>query len=533
MEEKPSLEERVQFLEKRVKYLEERLNVTMQPKNIASSFPVKPTEYTESKPIEWDVLIFQKILPRLFIFVLIIGLLWGFKAVSDFGLITNSIKIIIGFTVAMGLILIGMMQIKLHRKILGQVLVGGAIPTLMFTTFAMHQLYNMTGPTVTFVLNVIWIGLGLFFTYKYKSQGIGIVSTVGGVFVPFLIENTVSHIPSFILYETILYTLFLWISLRYRYKILYIVSAVFLHMSLLIFFLIVRIPVELKWLAVSPIVIQQFSILYGFLKTKNMLKYQAYILFSSLMLSSLWLSIVLTDQESSVIFAAFFIIYSCSFYFYKKDPLRAPIFVANIAASLLFFTEMLIPELSFEIIIGSSMIFMFLSQKYKSVFHFLLFLITYVISFFMMANYPISNWLSWEMLHWIIFIVATGYGIHHLPASSKKGKALTYSMGTPYLAILILVFTSMISSLIAGDASQNGERFIMSILWVAVAVFFMIVGHSAKIQQGKYVGVGILFVTLGKVILIDIHFLSVAIRAALFILLGVVGLVVSRIFYRK
>src|SRR5690606_33607357 len=140
-------------------------------------------------------------------------ILWGFKAASEYGIITDTVKVIGGFVVAGVFIVIGIMQFKQKRNVLGQVLIGGAIPILMLTTFAMHQLYDMTGSSLSFVLNVLWIGAGLYFTYRYRSQAIGLVSSVGGVFVPFLIESTSPNIPVFVFYETILYVSFLSIAL--------------------------------------------------------------------------------------------------------------------------------------------------------------------------------------------------------------------------------------------------------------------------------------------------------------------------------
>ncbi|CAM3885278.1 DUF2339 domain-containing protein [Lederbergia lenta] len=544
MEGKHNLEERVQHLENRVRYLESKLQM-IQPEKVADEkaanfthdIPVSKTdsviEPKENNVIEWDVLIFQKILPRLFIFVFIIGVLWGFKAASDYGYLTATVKILLGFITAIAFVIIGIRQLKQGRTVLGQVLVGGAIPILMLTTFTMHQLYDMTGPEVAFLLNIIWIGLGLFFTYKYKSQSIGIVSAIGGVFVPFLIESTAPNIPVFVFYETLLYVLFIWLALRSRYIILYYLSAILLNIALLLFIIFAGVPENDKWLAVSPVLVQQIALLTGFIKTSYSLNKQAYTLFSSVLLSSLWLGVVLTDSESSIVFAIIALLYGVSFYYYQKDTVRAPIFIANALMGILFFVKMMSNELTIEMLIGSSLIYMYIAHKYKSLFHTLLGILTYFIGAISIIYKFIPAWISWEMLHWLVLIIATSYAIYYLANRRKEDYQTTMNIGVPYVSILLLAFTAMLSILLADNASESMERIIMSILWIIIAIAFMLVGKSLSIIQGKYIGAGILFLTLAKIILIDIYFVSVAVKALLFIILGIVGLLVSRAYYKK
>ncbi|MBS4206115.1 DUF2339 domain-containing protein [Lederbergia citrea] len=529
MESKPSLEERVQHLENRVRHLEKKLDIISPDSK--ETLTVNPSKLQKS--IEWDVLIFHKILPRLFILVFIIGVLWGFKAASDYGFLTENVKVALGYFVAAALIFLGMLQLKQKRTVLGQVLLGGSIPILMLTTFAMHQLYDITGPEFSFILNVLWIGLGLYFTFKYKSQGIGIVSSVGGVFVPFLIESTSPNIPVFVFYETILYVFFIWLALRQRYTILYYVSAVFLNIALLLFFITVNIPEEYKWISVSPIIFQQFALLSGFLKSHHFLKQQAYTLCSSIILTSLWVQAAFTDKESSIVFAAIALLYAACYYLNITDVKRAPIYIANGLIGFLLFVEMLADNLTPEVLIGSSIVYMFVSKKYKSFFHALLSGFTYIIAFFLVFDKSITAWISWEMLHWTVFIAATGYALHFLVSTKKKDGRIIYNFGVPYLAILLLMFTTLLSELLAGNAGENTERFIMSTLWIAIAVLFMVLSRPLSIRQGKYVGAGILFFTLAKIIIVDIPFVSIAVRAMMFILLGIVGLIVSRAYDKK
>lgn len=47
--------------------------------------------------------IFTRALPRIFMVILVLGVLWGLKLVSDYGFLSDSIKIIGGFALSIGL----------------------------------------------------------------------------------------------------------------------------------------------------------------------------------------------------------------------------------------------------------------------------------------------------------------------------------------------------------------------------------------------------------------------------------------------
>jgi len=527
VEKSELLEKRIEQLEERIRFLEEQIHT--KP-NIQLQRSIIHEQQEVNKPIEWDVLIFQKILPPLFIVVFIMGVIWGFKAVSDYGFLQPTVKVIIGYVVGFVLIALGIWQIKKSRKNLGHMLLGGSIPILMLTTFAMHQLYNISGPTVAFICNLIWITLGVFLTYKYRSQGIGIVAVVGGVFVPFLIKSTSPNIALFSLYETVLFTVFLWISLKYSYRVLYFISVVFLQVAILVFFIFTNVPDTYKWIAMLPIFVQHCALLVILLKTNQMLKEQAYTLFSIMLLIALWIRVIFTDNEATVLMTIITLIYGICYYVYREDSIRAPIFIANASVALLNIMQLQTDNLLFEGIIGFSFIYFFVYKKFKHTLHLILFSISYIVAFYYVLSFTITGWLSWEMLHWTIFLIGTVYGVYLLTRIFNNKTIL--NIGVSFVAIMILYYLHMIAFVVSGESGGNMERVVTSALWIIVAILFMVLNRFS-LPQGKYVGVSILFVTLAKIILFDISFVSVAIKALLFIVLGVVGLLVSRAYYKK
>src|SRR5699024_8191570 len=142
-----------------------------------------------SKPVEWEVLIFQKVVPRVFIFIFILGVLWGLKASYDYGIITIQVILTLSILLSISMATLGVFQIKRNHPVLGQVLIGGSRPIFMLTIFSMHQIYFMIGPGIAMTLNIAAILAGVIFTYSFLSESIGIISVVGGILVPYLIDT--------------------------------------------------------------------------------------------------------------------------------------------------------------------------------------------------------------------------------------------------------------------------------------------------------------------------------------------------------
>ncbi|MBA2876245.1 DUF2339 domain-containing protein [Thermaerobacillus caldiproteolyticus] len=111
-----------------------------------------PVQQKESGPIDWEYVIGRVWLPRIFIFVLLLGLVWGFTLAAAMGILTEPIRILMGFAGSGLLVWLGEKQIKKQRESLGKALLSGALSLLILTTFAMHVLYDMVPGVVAFIL---------------------------------------------------------------------------------------------------------------------------------------------------------------------------------------------------------------------------------------------------------------------------------------------------------------------------------------------------------------------------------------------
>ncbi|USK36208.1 DUF2339 domain-containing protein [Bacillus sp. F19] len=96
------------------------------------------------------------------------------------------------------------------------------------------------------------------------------------------------------------------------------------------------------------------------------------------------------------------------------------------------------------------------------------------------------------------------------------------------LAITTFIFATML--VLAAALNMSFEIRMMSVtgIWALYAVVCVVFGVLKNHRNVRILGIGLLFLTLSKLVLLDLISLSLVLRAILFIALGTVGIGVSR-----
>jgi len=100
-------------------------------------------------------------------------------------------------------------------------------------------------------------------------------------------------------------------------------------------------------------------------------------------------------------------------------------------------------------------------------------------------------------------------------------------------AFLLLIFITEVTNVLTKYGSVDLQHLSVSFAWIAYAALMVTYGILRNRRTARLAGVLLLFVTLAKLIIVDIPSVSVFIRAVLFMGLGGVGILVSRLFYRR
>ncbi|MEF3353267.1 DUF2339 domain-containing protein [Paenibacillus sp. GYB006] len=497
-----------------------------------------PQENIRQKETDWEHLIARVWLPRVFLFVFLIGLIWGFKAAVDGGYITEGMRCIIGLLAGAAFVYLGARQHKHQRLLLSQVLLAGSIGIFMLTTFAAHYLYDFMSAPIAFILNVLWTVLGLLFSYRYKSQTLGVLAIVSGILTPFLVDNNPST-PFFVCYEVLLYTSAMIFAIRHRFVTLLYTSFILIHPAFLIFSMVGSISND-RWIVYGALV-QHLILLASILLRTGILNHQHRVLISSFVLTAIWSRLIL-ESDIVLILLSFTLLYSAiSAYTWRKgfkDTL--PYMLAISSYSLLFLLmEMAQNKWVVGLFIIEGFIALALGFIIKSLFQKINGLLIYLVGFLaggIILLGGMDSLASVNTFIWIVILLTLAgiivllryYSAENQNQTKEWIRVLYYGLG-----VLFLIFITDVTTVLTQNVSDNAQHLIISSTWVGYAIAVIAYGLKKKTKQVRLAGIALLFLTLIKVIFFDLPTVSMIMKAVLFIGLGGIGILLSRFFYKK
>lgn len=563
-------DERIDQLEKRVTELEKAINALkaeIEYSAIGSRSPIidshpSPTQFQENKSkskkertpdqhldllngaqqkeqrkghqkekLDLEKLLTQVWLPRIFMVVKLLGVLWGFKVAVDYGFLTPVVRIIMGYVVGTALIYLGQKQITKAREKLGIALLGGSYSILLFTTFAANVLFGFFPSPLAFILNVIWLGAGLFLASKHHSQALGIFIAIGGYLIPFLIVS--GENPSiwvFASYETILYLVLLYFSLRKKFIILYFAAFALLHFTFIYYSIAAGFISNDDPLAYG-IILQFLFITVTYLKGTLYTTEQMATLFTSFVLTTGWVNLTLTDfaaeQFSLVITIAFLLIT----YFFKNDKNRMVIAsVVSAFALISWFFHIFEWDVLQVFLLMEGVGLLYLGWNLQSSLQKFVGAFIYLIAFAIAIVNNYEKLLSIDSVIWLTLVISTGYVLYGILKYEKNQEVFKW-IAVGINVFVWLRYTLLLIPLLLAGLDENVIQMTISFVWAILSVALVVFGVKRNKMSVRLTGVGLLFISLIKVVFFDLFMVSIAIRAILFIGIGVIGILISRIFY--
>lgn len=497
---------------------------------------VKQVDISAFKPEPFNIIKFcQTWLPRIFVGIMLLGVIWLFKAGVDAGLLTPAIRVVFGIVLSAGLYYVGDIQIKRERQALGLVLAGGSITGIVLTTFAAHYLYEFIPASIAFVCNIIWVVLGIYLAKRYRSEYLAIFVAVGAFLVPFLLNSTTPNTYIFFSYETILTISLLWYALRNLYKYLYMISYVVAAIVLFVFFVVMSILVENVQV--------QLTVVYGaihlllfwhmfserrFIQEARLAIFSANAVFFILAISQIpefttWGLVI-----SAFVHAVMFVLE------YRKNK-------HSVFSNLIFgfamgsFSLAILYEYSLVnaaiILLLQGFLGMVTAIKVKQNIKLYVGATIYAIGMVQTIFSPFDEFISAGFVAHIILIGTFYYCmIQAKEVLASLGKYV-YSIALYSLMVIVFITITRIGEVLSTDGSIISVS--VSLLWMVYALFAVWFGRYRQMNEILYAGLVVLVVTVGKLFLLDLPEVSMMIRAVLFLIVGSIGIVISRMFFSK
>ncbi|MGI2297622.1 DUF2339 domain-containing protein [Paenibacillus sp. GXUN7292] len=499
-------------------------------------------------------------LPRVFIVVLLLGVLWGFLAIVVNGHLSQEVRCILGVLLGAILYGTGVQQTKKDRAGLGKVLLGGSLGVFILSLSAAHLLYDLISAPVAIILYMAVLVLITYTSLKWRSQTLLVLSTLSGYMIPFLVAYNSSSEYLFIGYQLVFSIFMFLLATRYNYQVAYWFSFGLLHFS---FILALALDyTENEALILTALTIQHLVLLVQFIRRKQSNAEQLAMQFVSFLLLAMWANLLYNDSNLyPIMLAAGALIYGAAAYHFMKIASQAAAdheqqsfhrhrvdvsMVIATAAVFLFIMNWSGMAYSSIAVFAEGVLALILGAKIKYTLQKITGSILAIISgVWIITDAPVKI-VSTETLGWIVLlagiaVIYAAYSKWIFPKtqqSTEADGAIGHDNNKLLLSALLwleaalgLIFVSIIVNLATKGMESDIRHFILSGAWLLYALGAIAVGMIFKLSKARLTGMLFLFVVLMKVILIDVPDVSLSIRAIMFIVLGAVGIAVSRLLY--
>jgi uncharacterized membrane protein len=493
-------------------------------------FPDEENEpFIEKEPFDFSV---ERWLPKVFLFVLLIGSIWGFMAASQNGWVTPGLRVLTGAVISMVMYYLGERYIRDQRK-LALTLLSGSIVLAIITLFSANILYGYIGGLITNLLLLVIISVGLLTSHKHGSEVILCLIGAGAYLFPFIFAGDERNEWLFYGYELVLFFVLMTFSTVKRYRIAWNIHYYLLYFSL--FFFAVFGVGAMTLTVLIPFAIQHAYVLLLIVLGRD--ERVSAEMIPALVSGSFILLGLLNDIYAAiplfyyVTFAAVYI--GVSFIEPKeKKQTKYVLLVLGFLHVLLFLFELLEYDWRFVLVGLQATALLWLAGRRESYLGLVASILLMMCSFLGVLVGASDDFFTIELS---IFVIAFGYVYLFSHYNKKESSFLNVSTTAikVVLTVIVMFFVLRLTDfiVIGWDYTQRTTAFTVAI--AALSIAYLIFGESRKDAFYRWVGISFLALALVKFFLADLVFLDFTIRAMILIPIGVIGLVLSRFLYKK
>jgi uncharacterized membrane protein len=382
------------------------------------------------------------------------------------------------------------------------------------------------------------MGIAIALAYYHRAESLSVLAAVAGFLLPFVVSSHSHSLVFFVSYELLISLGFFGYALWQQQTVLRYVALAQLQVAYLLY----AISKGNRPLLAEALLAQH--IVYAGSRFLRKFRAVAYIpLASSLGLTVLWVFVSLQTQAITVSLSLLGGVYLVAIW---KERVYFSIGLVSILALLLihlFPPEAYYPLLFVEFATGM-IVSLFYRQRWSVLSNAILFSMA-TISFLLFTQRtlvfrPFDKVMSMQNGTFVICLLAVVavYFVARWWTATRPDDMLKETRVWRQIALwvfngLLLVYVTDLDLTVFREQTLNVKMLTMSLIWMAYAVFMLAVGILKNIKNVRIVGMVFLFVTLGKVILFDFPSVTMVVRAVLFLMLGGLGVMASRFFYRR
>lgn len=451
-------------------------------------------------------------LPRVFMFILLLGVLWGLKVGMDYGVITNPVRVALGYAGTILLYYLGMRYVRSGKKGFGLTLLGGFIGLGILTTFAAHHLYGYLSFTVAFLLGVVYIIAGLLLSRKMKSETLTLFSGIAGFLLPFLLEGQGATAIQFCAYILLLFLSLFYVSLSQQHKFSFYITFVLFHLTLF-FYAILDSGYEAEGILVATVLIQHGVILFFYVKGKiSRSIFTEGLLYSNFVFTIAWIKLLEHVPEVTFYGLLAFVYCALALYsFWKKDhALRGVLSAVAVFAISVFILSFNLEDsrVVLMLLLVNGTLGIWVGIRYETLRTIVTGSIVYLFALpAVLITTPIEVFWSLEHAVWLVFLASVGwlfYTLYHWMPTWLVGKTVRIDGSLIIGQVLVLLYINQLTLLWLSSTYFAFET-AMHVQWLVVLVALCLMYALHKWRQGLYVAHSavILFVVLSLSVMLS------------------------------
>ncbi|QFY83600.1 DUF2339 domain-containing protein [Bacillus subtilis] len=475
-------------------------------------------------------------LPKIFIFVFLLGMIWAFVAAAEKGWINAYMRVGAGLIVSIVLYVLGSRSHKKNASVLGSSLLAGSNIVYIVSLFAGNMLYQIIPTPLTMILLAAGVAGGVYISRKYRSQTLIAIIVAGVYLYPFLFGGKQGNEYIFYVYESLVFAGLIYETVKQKYSIAWNIANYAFILAIFAFLSFTDAQVTGWTLAVF--ILQQAITILSALRSNSQFKKAVYLTAVTIGAFVVFITGVVLYMKNDT---ALYVFYTAAFVFYLllslwKSKEFAEIKYTFLLISMIYFNVLAADALAENVILLyiiftlQGIMMCYVSYRKKSWLIGIAGVIVLLQAACGLIQYPARSLHVLSIVSWLLLISSLFGGylyskkIHYKQVTTVVSSAVT---------LLLLVFFSKLSIWMSDRIDGVSVNVGVSLSWFIFVIVMYAVYYATKDKTWNRIGLIFLFITLAKIILIDSASIDIVWRAVLFILLGVIGLFISRVFYSK
>ncbi|WP_336155805.1 MULTISPECIES: DUF2339 domain-containing protein [unclassified Bacillus (in: firmicutes)] len=475
-------------------------------------------------------------LPKIFIFVFLLGMIWAFVAAAEKGWINAYMRVGAGLIVSIVLYVLGSRSHKKNASVLGISLLAGSNIVYIVSLFAGNMLYQIIPTPLTMILLAAGVAGGVYISRKYRSQTLIAIIGAGVYLYPFLFGGKQGNEYIFYVYESLVFAGLIYETVKQKYSVAWNIANYAFILAIFAFLSFTDTQVTGWTLAVF--ILQQAITILSALRSNSQFKKAVYLTAVTIGAFVVFIIGVVLYMKNDTALYAF---YTAAFVFYLllslwKTKEFAEIKHTFFLISMIYFNVLAADALAenvsllYIIFTLQGIMMCYVSYRKKSWLIGIAGVIVLLQAACGLIQYPARSLHVLSIVSWLLLISSLFGG--YLYSKKIHYKQVTTVVSSA-VSLLLLVFFSKLSIWMSDRIDGVSVNVGVSLSWFIFVIVMYAVYYATKDKTWNRIGLIFLFITLAKIILIDSASIDIVWRAVLFILLGVIGLFISRVFYSK